>query len=51
MGVPRRMYEPYVYSLSERFLMPLPPWRLKSAAMDNWQISAWGADTAEKLHF
>lgn len=38
----RRMYEPYVFSLSERLLMPLPPWILPPNAIDNWKTSAWG---------
>jgi hypothetical protein len=38
----RRMYEPYVYSLSLRQRLPLPPWIPKMSRVDNWQISAWG---------
>lgn len=38
----RAMYEPYVSALSERLLMPLPPWILSSDAIDNWKTSAWG---------
>ncbi len=38
----RLMYEPYVAALSERLLMPLPPWILRSDAIDNWKTSAWG---------
>ncbi len=38
----RRMYEPYVYSLSIRQRLPLPPWIPKMSRVDNWQISAWG---------
>jgi hypothetical protein len=41
----RGMYEPYVYALSERLLLPLPPWYLKSSASDNWQVSAWNGGT------
>ena len=37
----RGMYEPYVYSLSRRFRLPLPPWMPASARSDNWQTSAW----------
>lgn len=37
----RRMYEPYVYSLSRRLLMPLPPWVGVPGARDNWQKSRW----------
>jgi hypothetical protein len=38
----RLMYEPYVNALSERLLMPLPPWILGPDAIDNWKTSAWG---------
>ncbi len=38
----RGMYEPYVYSLSRRLRLALPPWILASTRTDNWQISAWG---------
>jgi len=37
----RRMYEPYVYALSKRFKLPLPPWAPATARSDNWQTSAW----------
>ncbi len=38
----RRMYEPYVNSLSLRQRLPLPPWIPKMSRVDNWQVSAWG---------
>jgi hypothetical protein len=38
----RRMYEPFVYSLSDRQRLPIPPWILESSRTDNWQMSAWG---------
>ena len=38
----RKMYEPYVFELSEVLLMPLPPWILPPDAIDNWKTSAWG---------
>ena len=38
----RRMYEPYVYALSRRLHLSVPPWILESSRTDNWQISAWG---------
>lgn len=38
----RSMYEPYVFALSQRLLMPLPPWILPQDAIDNWKTSAWG---------
>jgi hypothetical protein len=37
----RRMYEPYVHSLSEYLCMPLPPWFRMTVAPDSWQTSAW----------
>ncbi len=37
----RRMYEPYVNSLSDYLMMPLPPWILSTTAADNWRTSAW----------
>jgi len=38
----REMYEPYVFALSQKLLMPLPPWILPENAIDNWKTSAWG---------
>ena len=37
----RGTYEPYVYSLSQRLLMPLPSWVGVPGARDNWQKSRW----------
>jgi hypothetical protein len=37
----RRMYEPYLYGLSQGLLMPLPPWCRAREFADNWQRSAW----------
>ena len=37
----RKMYEPYVHSLSKYRLMPLPAWELAADSADNWQTSAW----------
>ncbi len=37
----RQMYEPYVYALSKRFQLELPPWMPASTRSDNWQTSAW----------
>ena len=42
LGELREMYEPYVFSLSDQLLMPLPPWILPKDAIDNWKTSAWG---------
>lgn len=38
----RAMYEPYVCALSDMLLMPLPPWIVRTEAIDNWKTSAWG---------
>jgi Ion channel len=37
----RRLYEPYVHSLSRYLRLPLPPWIPPAARADNWQTSAW----------
>jgi hypothetical protein len=37
----RRLYEPYVFALAERFLQVLPPWVPAKKAKDNWQTTAW----------
>lgn len=37
----RRMYEPYVYALSQHLLMPLPSLAVPSAIAENWRTSAW----------
>jgi hypothetical protein len=46
----RQMYEPYLNTLSDRLLMPLPPWTL-TKPMDNWtRLSASFRDlTASRL--
>jgi hypothetical protein len=38
----RRMYEPYVYSLSRYLHIAIPSWIPKAGHIDNWQTSAWG---------
>src|SRR5262245_16491530 len=38
----RRMYEPFVATLSEHLLMPLPAWRAGAVSRENWRTSAWG---------
>ncbi len=38
----RGMYEPYVYALSNRLRLSLPPWIPRSDRADNWQVSEWG---------
>lgn len=37
----RAMYEPYVYSLADFLLLPLPAWLPAPGARDNWQKSRW----------
>jgi hypothetical protein len=37
----RRMYEPYINSMSDYLFMRFPPWIHPGNAMDNWQTSAW----------
>src|ERR1051325_2800907 len=37
----RLMYEPYVNSLSNYLMMPLPRWVPARATADNWRTSAW----------
>ena len=37
----RRMYEPYVQSLSRHLRIELPPWITEHRRADNWQTSAW----------
>ena len=41
----RLMYEPYVYALSERLRLAIPPWIIETSKADNWQVSAWGQST------
>lgn len=45
----RRMYEPYVYSLSNYLRITIPPWIPKSSRIDNWQTSAWGRSTGFQI--
>jgi hypothetical protein len=44
----RRMYEPYVYSLSNYFSVIIPPWIFRAGRTDNWQMSAWGRSSGLK---
>ncbi|HVC00232.1 MAG TPA: ion channel [Candidatus Dormibacteraeota bacterium] len=44
----RRLYEPYVHSLSLYLRLPLPPWTPHSARADNWQTSAWEKGAAPR---
>jgi hypothetical protein len=45
----RRMYEPYVYSLSNYLRITIPLWIPKSSRIDNWQTSAWGRSTGFQI--
>lgn len=37
----RAMYEPYVNSLADFLLLPLPNWLPEPGVRDNWQKSKW----------
>lgn len=37
----RKMYEPFISTLSSRFLMDLPPFVPQGRRSDNWQTTAW----------
>jgi hypothetical protein len=37
----RRMYEPYIFALSRRFLVSPANWMRVSNTFDNWRTSAW----------
>jgi len=41
----RKMYEPFVYSLSDRLCLDVPDWFTESGRADNWQITAWGQNS------
>jgi hypothetical protein len=45
----RRMYEPYIYSLSNYLHITVPPWIPESSRIDNWQTSAWGRSTGLQI--
>jgi hypothetical protein len=57
----RKMYEPYVYSLSSYLHMTVSSWIPRASRLDNWQTSAWGrskgfqiegpSDSAQEEHF
>jgi hypothetical protein len=42
----RRMYEPYVCSLSNYLGISIPAWIPEGSLTDNWQKSAWGPGSA-----
>ncbi len=37
----RKMYEPYIYSMSHYLRLSVPPWIPEAERPDNWQTSAW----------
>jgi hypothetical protein len=37
----RRLYEPYVFALGQRFMLSQTSWMRVSKALDNWRTSAW----------
>jgi hypothetical protein len=41
----RQRFEPYVYSLSKYFGMPLRAWISEADIADNWRTSQWGTST------
>ena len=43
----RRMYEPYIASLSRRLLMPVAPWTAEKKQADNWKTTAWARISAD----
>lgn len=48
----RMLYEPYVYALSHRLLMELPPWLPSDDEVDAWRSSPWefAPQSAQSLH-
>jgi hypothetical protein len=45
----RRMYEPYIYSLSSYLHIAIPPWFPKASRIDNWQTTTWGRSTGFQI--
>jgi len=37
----RRLYEPYVFALAQRFMLSQPTWMRAADTLDNWRTSAW----------
>jgi len=37
----RKLYEPYLHALGDRFWFTVPDWSPSSARVDNWRTSAW----------
>ena len=42
----RRLYEPYLHSLSTYLRFSIPPWIPESSWTDNWRTSPWRTDWA-----
>jgi hypothetical protein len=43
----RRLYEPYLHGLAERFNQPMPGFVPAKKSKDNWQTTAWTKTTNE----
>lgn len=41
LGQARRLYEPYVFALAQRFILSPATWMRVSNTLDNWRTSAW----------
>jgi hypothetical protein len=41
----RKMYEPYIYSLSDQLCLDIPDWFTEAGGADNWQVTAWGQNS------
>ena len=41
LSAARRLYEPYVFALTERFILSPATWMRVSNTLDNWRTSAW----------
>ncbi len=45
----RRMYEPYICSLSDHLHITIPPWVPEPRRPDSWQTTAWGRSTGLQI--
>ncbi len=45
----RQLYEPYLFALAERLLMPVPGWMPIEGSRDNWVSTAWGGSGQVRL--
>jgi hypothetical protein len=46
----RALYMPYAHPLSQRLLMPLPPWLPPARARYNWETTAWARIGGDEGH-